>query len=90
MSNPIKSLAMSIKDCTDESGIGINAIYDEIRNGKLKARKIGRRTIILRADFEAYLNALPALDLSNNPHTPRCRNKQPLGRRKNAVEGVAA
>ena len=90
MSSPAKkSLALSLKDCTDETGIGLNALYDAVRDGSLKARKLGRRTIILRADLEAYLNALPALDLTEGRHTPACRNRNPVGRRKRVGEVAA-
>lgn len=90
MSNSAKSLALSLKECTDETGIGVNALYDAVRNGVLRARKAGRRTIILRADLEAYLNALPRLNLANNPSTPQCRNLNPIGRRKRVGDRVSA
>ena len=35
---PAKSLALSTKDVTVETGIGLNALYDAIRTGALKAR----------------------------------------------------
>ena len=89
MTNSAKGLALSLKDCIDETGIGLNALYDAIRKDLLKARKIGRRTIVLRADLEAYLNALPPLDLNEGKHTPACRNMTPVGRRKR-VGKVAA
>lgn len=90
MSNPAKSLAMSTKDITDETGIGLNAQYDAIRAGALKARKLGRKTIILRTDLEQWLASLPALNLKNNPYTPACKNLRPVGRRKRVGEGVSA
>jgi excisionase family DNA binding protein len=90
MSNPNNSLALSVKDACELAGIGPNKFYDAIRDGHLKARKIGRKTVVLRADLEKYLDALPALDLSKNPYTPKARNMNPVGKRKNAVEGVAA
>lgn len=37
-------------------------IYGAINTGKLRARKDGRRTVILAADLEAYLNNLPVLE----------------------------
>ena len=89
MSTPAKNLALSTKDVTDETGIGLNAQYSAIRTGALKARKLGRKTIILRADLEQWLASLPALNLNNNPHTPACRNLNPVGRRKR-VGKVAA
>lgn len=89
MSTPAKTLALSTKDITDETGIGVNAQYGAIRTGALKARKLGRKTIILRADLERWLASLPALDLAKNPHTPACRNTNPIGKRKRVSEGVA-
>jgi hypothetical protein len=36
-------------------------IYEEIAAGRLTARKIGRRTIVRRADALAWLRSLPRL-----------------------------
>ena len=36
-------------------------IYEEIAAGRLKARKAGRRTVILAQDYQAYLEALPVM-----------------------------
>jgi Helix-turn-helix domain len=83
-------LALEFAEACRESRHGPNKLYDAIRDGLLKARKIGRKTVILRADLEAYLNALPALDLRDNPATPRCRNRNPVGRRKRVGEGASA
>ena len=33
-------------------------LYDAIRDGRLVARKWGRRTIVLRSDLEAFLQGL--------------------------------
>jgi excisionase family DNA binding protein len=35
--------------------------YREIRAGRLPARKLGRKTLVLRADAEAWAASLPAL-----------------------------
>ena len=34
-------------------------IYQEIQSGRLRARKLGRRTLILAADLSAWLANLP-------------------------------
>jgi excisionase family DNA binding protein len=34
-------------------------IYQEIQAGRLRARKLGRRTLILAADLSAWLANLP-------------------------------
>lgn len=51
--------ALSIPEVSSVSGIGRTKIYEAIANGSLKARKAGRRTLILRDDLKAFLAALP-------------------------------
>lgn len=41
------------------SGLSRTAIYEALKQGKLSARKAGRRTLIPFADLEAYLASLP-------------------------------
>jgi excisionase family DNA binding protein len=43
-------------------GCGRTTVYEEINAGRLRARKIGRRTLILREDREAWLNSLPTIE----------------------------
>lgn len=47
-------------------GGGRTAIYDSIRDGRLVARKAGRRTIILHDDFLHYLSSLPVAEMTGN------------------------
>lgn len=56
---PALKEALSIDDAADEGDSCRTRIYEEIRAGRLIARKNGKRTIILRADFVRWLNALP-------------------------------
>ena len=53
-------LAYTVKQATTALGIGRTLIYAEIRDGRLHARKIGRRTVILREDLRNWLEAQPA------------------------------
>jgi hypothetical protein len=53
--------ASSIADFSHRNGIGESTTYNEIKRGRLVARKIGRRTIITADDERAWLNALPKL-----------------------------
>jgi excisionase family DNA binding protein len=53
--------AFTISDVGKRAGIGRTLIYSEIAAGRLRARKVGRRTVILSADLAAWLKALPAL-----------------------------
>ena len=62
---PLKdNIAFSLEQAGHVSGLGRSALYLAVRDGRLLARKFGRRTVVLRADLEAFLAALPALDLS--------------------------
>ncbi len=54
-----KALAYSIPEVCEETGLGRSTIYEEIREGRLRARKCGRRTIVLPDDLTAWLNSLP-------------------------------
>ncbi len=51
-----------ISEVSKQSGVCRTKIYEEIAAGRLKARKIGRSTIILSNDFEAWLTSLPTID----------------------------
>ena len=54
-----QKLALSISDVVDLSGIGRTSIFEEIRVGRLIARKCGRRTVVLRDDMLKWLDSLP-------------------------------
>jgi len=51
--------AHSINWICEDSNLGRTFIYNEIKAGRLIARKAGKRTIILDSDYRAYLAALP-------------------------------
>jgi hypothetical protein len=51
--------AMSVVETGRFLGIGRSLTFSEIRAGRLKARKIGRRTIVSREDAVAYLRSRP-------------------------------
>jgi len=51
--------AYSIEQFAREEGIGRGTVYAEIREGRLRARKVGRRTIITAEDAAAWRNNLP-------------------------------
>ena len=43
---------------------GRTTVYGEIRSGKLKAKKLRGRTVILAPDAHDYLAALPDMDVA--------------------------
>jgi hypothetical protein len=52
--------AMSVSEFCRWASIGKTKLYSELKGGRLVARKLGAKTIILRSDAEAWLNSLPA------------------------------
>jgi excisionase family DNA binding protein len=76
-------LALSITQAAVEAGIGRDSVYRAIREGRLLAKKSGRRTLILRRDLEAYLGNLP--DLQPASYGPQCQRRLPSSRRSNSV-----
>jgi excisionase family DNA binding protein len=51
----MQKLGLSILEAAEASGVGRTTLYEEIRHSRLKAKKIGRRTVILRDDLEDWL-----------------------------------
>jgi hypothetical protein len=54
-------VAHTLPDFCERYGIGRTKAYDEIKAGRLKARKNGRTTIIAETDAQAWLASLPQL-----------------------------
>ena len=54
-----KSGALTLNEFLAWARIGRTKAYEEIDAGRLKIRKLGRKTLILRTDAEAWLEALP-------------------------------
>jgi len=53
--------AMSVEEFCDRYGIGRTTAYAEIKEGRLRARKCGRRTIITDEDGDEWLQHLPVM-----------------------------
>jgi len=58
--------AYSINGAAELISAGRDGVYEAIRTGALKAKKLGRRTLILDEDLTAFLQSLPPLDLKGN------------------------
>lgn len=58
--NLIQREGLSISDACAMAGIGRTKVYEAIATGSLKARKCGKRTIILRDDLRQFLASLPS------------------------------
>jgi excisionase family DNA binding protein len=58
-----RRMALSVAEAAVEAGVGRDQVYAAIRDGRLEAKKFGRRTIITYDAFNRFLNALPPLRL---------------------------
>ena len=56
----MEDVAYTMREAADASRISRTRLYAAVANGDLVVRKMGRRTIVLKADLMRYLNALPA------------------------------
>jgi excisionase family DNA binding protein len=61
-SSELQPEGLSILEACRVAGIGRTKIYEAIAGGSLKARKFGKRTIILRTDLQNFLSALPVVE----------------------------
>jgi excisionase family DNA binding protein len=50
---------MSIVEFCQSYGVHRTKAYEELKSGRLRGRKIGRRTIITEDDAEDWLQCLP-------------------------------
>ena len=53
--------ALTISEFCDRFGLCRESCYREIRAGRLCARKVGRRTVLLAPDVDAWAASLPEL-----------------------------
>jgi excisionase family DNA binding protein len=62
MSNTDEKLAFSVDEAARRADTCRDKIYGAINAGQLRARKNGRRTLILATDLESYLRNLPVIE----------------------------
>src|SRR5215831_8032317 len=74
---------LTIDQFCDRYSIGRSTAYHLIRTGKLLARKLGRRTILLPPDVDAWAASLPMLGASGSPRG-RYGPGNPAGRKSSA------
>lgn len=55
------SLALSPEEAARLLGLGRTKLFELLQSGKLRSRKIGRRTLILRTDLQDFLVQLPTV-----------------------------
>lgn len=57
-------ITLSPQEACRQLGIGTTSLYALIKNKKIPAYKMGRKTLILKSDIEKFIMNLPALDTS--------------------------
>jgi hypothetical protein len=63
-------VAYGIDQAVQATGIGRTGLYEAIRSGQLRARKYGKRTLILAPDLGAFLSSLPEKATREHAVTP--------------------
>ena len=56
---PLPRLSFGPVGASNVAGIGLTKLYEEIKSGRLKAKKFGKRTLVTAAALEDWLNNLP-------------------------------
>jgi hypothetical protein len=56
--------AFSIQEFSQIYGPGRTKVYEELNSGRLRGRKVGRRTIITEDDAEDWLRHLPVIEMA--------------------------
>lgn len=51
--------AFTVSEFCGWAGIGVTKFYAEVKAGKIRLRKIGRKSVVTTTDALAWLNALP-------------------------------
>ena len=60
-------ISYSVHEAAETAGIGLTKLREEIAARRLRARKLGSRTIITRDDLESWAAALPDIhDVASN------------------------
>ncbi|WP_225648637.1 helix-turn-helix domain-containing protein [Bradyrhizobium australafricanum] len=54
-----EKLALTVPEVAALTSLGQTSVYKAIREGRLRIRKYGTRTIITRADLASFLENLP-------------------------------
>ena len=73
----MQRLALTVSECTEVAGLGRTKIYQEIKEGRLRAVKLGRGTRILVEDLKHYLAQLPTLSTAPNSDTASKTSDRP-------------
>lgn len=68
-----EAIAYSVTDAASKAGIGRSTLYNAISAGELLARKVGKRTVVLHADLQRWIESAPIY--SNTTKTDCAANR---------------
>jgi len=88
VSESTEKLANTIREAAIITGLSVSTLYIKIESGELPARKLGRRTIVLRRDPENFLEALPVKSEPSVAHRQYVRRRWDAAKQSGSV-GVA-
>jgi excisionase family DNA binding protein len=57
--------ALTVSEFCETFNVGRTFLYQEIKTGRLSARKAGTKTLILKSEAARWARALPRLDTAN-------------------------
>lgn len=63
---PPAPLAVPVTEACRMVGLGKSKLYEEIARGRITAKKLGNRTVILVASLRDYLDCAPTLGDAEN------------------------
>jgi excisionase family DNA binding protein len=72
------SIALSVKEACETSGIGRTSFYKLLKSGKIPAHKCGRRTLVLPGELEQALQSLPRAGGRRHEHEEEDSQEQGL------------
>ena len=80
----VATQSLGLNPCQAAQAIpcSVGTVYNEIKALRLKARKLGRRTVILRSDLVAYLHSLPVKDGPSAEHVQRGHDRWAAAERR--------
>jgi excisionase family DNA binding protein len=72
--------AYSIAEACEVGGFGKTTLYDMVNEGRLRVRKLGSKTLVLRSDLLQFLEALPSMTEGEEPAPAREASSSHLNR----------
>lgn len=66
MENPLGKIALSVSEVTKVVPLGKTTVYEQIKSGRLRGKRLGRKTFVMVDDLRNFLegsdDALDAID----------------------------